>query len=301
MSEFLNIQSISKLHELLGYEKPKHPLITIIDYSKLKPNAEHYNVKIVTEFYIISLKSPSPVSVQYGRQYYDFAEGTMMFMAPNQVFSVSELNEQIKHKGWGIYFHPDLIRNSSLLKKIKDFHFFSYAINEALHLSEEEKQTLTNIAKNIEKECSTNMDMYSQDLMITDIEQLLNYAQRFYSRQFITRKKVNSDLLSNFEKLVEAYFNSQQIQDNGLPNVDYFAGKLNLSAGYLTDLLKKETGKTTKEYLQLQIIENAKYKLLNSNDTVNEIAYSLGFEYPQYFNRLFKDKVGMTPVEFRKN
>jgi AraC family transcriptional regulator, transcriptional activator of pobA len=301
MSDFLNIQSISKLHELLGYEKPKHPLITIIDYSKLKPNAEHYNVKIVTEFYIISLKSPSPVSVQYGRKYYDFAEGTMMFMAPNQVFSVSELNEQIKHKGWGIYFHPDLIRNSSLHKKIKDFHFFSYAINEALHLSEEEKQTLTIIAKNIEKECSANIDKYSQDLMITDIEQLLNYAQRFYSRQFITRKKVNSDLLSNFEKLVEAYFNSQQIQDNGLPNVDYFASKLNLSAGYLTDLLKKETGKTTKEYLQLQIIENAKYKLLNSNDTVNEIAYSLGFEYPQYFNRLFKEKVGMTPVEFRKN
>jgi AraC family transcriptional regulator, transcriptional activator of pobA len=301
MSEFLNIQSISKLHELLGYEKPKHPLITIIDYSKLKPNAEHYNVKIVTEFYIISLKSPSPVSVQYGRQYYDFAEGTMMFMAPNQVFSVGEINEQIKHKGWGIYFHPDLIRNSSLHKKIKDFHFFSYAINEALHLSEEEKQTLTIIAKNIEKECSANMDKYSQDLIITDLEQLLNYTQRFYGRQFITRKKVNSDLLSKFEKLVDAYFNSQQIVENGLPNVDYFASKLNLSAGYLTDLLKKETGKTTKEYLQLQIIENAKYKLLNSNDTVNEIAYSLGFEYPQYFNRLFKDKVGMTPVEFRKN
>jgi AraC family transcriptional regulator, transcriptional activator of pobA len=301
MSEFLNIQSISKLHELLGYEKPKHPLITIIDYSKLKPNAEHYNVKIVTDFYIISLKSPSPVSVQYGRQYYDFAEGTMMFMAPNQVFSVGEINEQIKHKGWGIYFHPDLIRNSSLHKKIKDFHFFSYAINEALHLSEEEKQTLTIIAKNIEKECSANMDKYSQDLIITDLEQLLNYTQRFYGRQFITRKKVNSDLLSKFEKLVDAYFNSQQIVENGLPNVDYFASKLNLSAGYLTDLLKKETGKTTKEYLQLQIIENAKYKLLNSNDTVNEIAYSLGFEYPQYFNRLFKDKVGMTPVEFRKN
>ncbi|MFM9839624.1 MAG: helix-turn-helix domain-containing protein [Cyclobacteriaceae bacterium] len=301
MSEFLKIKSINQLHELLGYEKPKHPLITIIDYSKIKPNPDHYNIKIVTDFYIISLKSPSPISLQYGRQYYDFEEGTMMFMSPHQVFSVNEFNEQIKYEGWGIYFHPDLILNSSLNKKIKDSHFFSYAVNEALHLSEDEKKTLSIIAENIEKEYNGNIDKYSQDLIINHIEQLLNYSKRFYGRQFITRKKLNDDLLSKFESFVSSYFNSSDVIENGLPNVEYFASKLNLSPSYLTDLLKKETGKTTKEYLQIQVIESAKNKLLNSAETVNEIAYSLGFEYPQYFNRLFKEKTGMTPLEYRNN
>ncbi|WP_297332886.1 helix-turn-helix domain-containing protein [Flavobacterium sp.] len=300
MDNFLRIKSISQLHKMIGYEKPKHPLITIIDYSKVETNPAHYNAKIVTDFYIISLKTPSPKSLRYGRQYYDFEEGTMMFMAPDQVFSVSELNEQIKYEGWGIYFHPDLIINSSLGKRIKEFQFFSYAVSEALHLSEEEKNTLTSIAGNIQKEYNGNIDKYSQGVIITAIEQLLNYSQRFYGRQFITRQKLNSDLLSTFEKLVFDYFNSSDIAKKGLPSVDYFSNKLNLSTSYLADLLKKETGKTTKEFLQIQIIEKAKNKLLNSTDTVNEIAYSLGFEYPQYFYRLFKTKTGMTPVEYRQ-
>ncbi|MBN8669246.1 MAG: helix-turn-helix transcriptional regulator [Chitinophagales bacterium] len=299
MNEFLRIKSISQLHQMIGYEKPKHPLITVIDYSKIKGNPDHYDIKIVTDFYIISLKSPSPKSLQYGRQYYDFEEGTMMFMAPNQVFSVGEFNDQIKYNGWGIYIHPDLFLNSSLGRKIKSFSFFTYAVNEALHLSEDEKNTLSVIADSIIKEYSGNIDKFSQDVIITAVEQLLNYSQRFYGRQFITRQKVNSDLLSNFENLVIGYFNSNEITNKGLPTVGYFADKLNLSASYLTDLLKKETGKTTKEYIQIQVIELAKNKLLNSKDTVNEIAYSLGFEYPQYFNRLFKSKTGMTPVEFR--
>jgi AraC family transcriptional regulator, transcriptional activator of pobA len=300
MKEIIKIKTISQLHNMIGYEKPKHPLITIIDYAKINKNPEHYDVKIVTDFYIISLKTPSPRSLQYGRQYYDFEEGTMMFMAPDQVFSVSDFDEQIQYEGWGIYFHPDLILNSSLAKRIKEFHFFSYAVSEALHLSEEEKNTLTTIVENIQKEYSGNIDNYSQAVIITAIEQLLNYSQRFYGRQFITRQKLNSDLLSNFENLVFDYFNSNDISNKGLPSVDYFASKLNLSPSYLTDLLKKETGKTTKEYLQIQIIETAKNKLLNSNDTVNEIAYSLGFEYPQYFNRLFKSKTGITPIEYRQ-
>lgn len=300
MGDFLRIKSISQLHQMIGYEKPKHPLITIIDYSKIKSNPEHYDVKIVTDFYIISLKSPSPKSMQYGRKYYDFEEGTMMFIAPDQVFSVSEFSEQIKYKGWGIYFHPDLILNTSLAKRIKDFTFFSYAVSEALHLSEEERNTLSVIAENIQKEYSGNIDKYSHDVIITAIEQLLNYSKRYYSRQFITRQKLNSDLLSEFENLVIGYFRSIDTGNKGLPSVEYFAGKLNLSSSYLTDLLKKETGKTTKEYLQIQVIETAKTRLLNSQDTVNEVAYSLGFEYPQYFNRLFKSKVGMTPLEFRQ-
>jgi AraC family transcriptional regulator, transcriptional activator of pobA len=300
MSEFLKIKSISQLHQMIGYEYPKHPLITIIDYSQIKVNPDHYDVKIVTDFYIISLKSPSPKSLKYGRQYYDFEEGTVMFIAPDQVFSISEFNDQIKYKGWGIYIHADLFLNSSLGQKIKNFSFFSYDVSEALHLSEDEKNTLTVIAESIIKEYSGNIDKFSQDVLITAIEQLLNYSQRFYGRQFITRHKSNSDLLSNFENLVHSYFNSPQLSDNGLPSIEYFAKKLNLSASYLTDLLKKEIGKTTKEYLQIQVIEIAKNKLLNSADTVSEIAYSLGFEYPQYFNRLFKDKTGMTALEYRK-
>lgn len=300
MKEFLKIHSISQLHQMLGYEKPKHPLITIIDYSKLKGNPEHYDVKIVTDFYIVSLKSPAPKSLQYGRQYYDFEEGTMMFMSPNQVFSVGEFNNSVQYEGWGLYFHPDLILNSSLGKRIKEFTFFSYAVNEALHLSEDEKNTLSQIVDNVIKEYSGNIDRYSQDLIINAIEQLLNYSQRFYGRQFITRKKQNSDLLTNFEELVLGYFKSEATLNLGLPSVEYFSKKLNLSAGYLTDLLKKETGKTTKEFIQLQIVELAKDRLLNSNDTVNEIAYSLGFEYPQYFNRLFKSKTGKTPLEYRQ-
>ncbi len=300
MTAFLKIKSISQLHEMLGYEKPKHPLITIIDYSKIVAKSEHYGVKIVTDFYIISLKSPSPKSLQYGRQYYDFEEGTMMFMSPEQVFSVGDFSEQTQYQGWGLYFHKDLIANSSLLKKIRDYNFFSYAVSEALHISDEEKKTLTELIKTIVNECKSNLDQFSQGVIVTAIEQLLNYSERFYGRQFLTRQKLNTDLISKFERLVTDYFQSKLLIDNGLPTVDYFADKLNLSAGYLTDLLKKETGKTTKEYLQIEVIEKAKYKLLNSNDTVGEIAYTLGFEYPQYFNRLFKQKTGLTPIEYRQ-
>lgn len=300
MNEFLRIKSISQLHEMLGYEKPKHPLITIIDYSKITANPEYYDVKIVTDFYIISLKSPAPKSLHYGRQYYDFEEGTMMFMSPEQVFSVSDFNEQTQYQGWGLYFHPDLISNSSLGKKIKDYNFFSYSVSEALHISDDEKQTLTELTYAIEKEYKSNIDQFSQGVIVTAIEQLLNYSQRFYGRQFLTRQKLNTDLISNFEQLVTDYFQSNLLTEIGIPTVDYFANKLNLSAGYLTDLLKKETGKTTKEYLQIEVIEKAKYKLLNSNETVSEIAYTLGFEYPQYFNRLFKQKTGMTPLNYRQ-
>jgi AraC family transcriptional regulator, transcriptional activator of pobA len=300
MSEFLNIKTIHQLHELLGYQKPKHTLVTLIDYSKLPKNASHYDVKIVTDFYIISLKTPAPKSVQYGRQYYDFEEGSMMFMAPGQVFSVAQFNDNIIHKGWGLYFHPDLIASTVLASKIKAFNFFSYNVNEALHLSEKEIITLSNITETIRSEYDESIDKFSNSVIVSAIEQILNYAQRYYARQFITRFKVNTDLVSKFEHLVFQYFNSEELSEKGIPRAEYFANQLNLSAGYLNDLLKKETGKTMKEFLQLELIEKAKYKLLNSNNTVSEIAYSLGFEYPQYFNRLFKAKTGCTPIEFRK-
>ena len=302
MTEFLKIKSVSQLHQMLGYDKPKHPLVTVIDYSKLKATKEHFDIKIVADFYIISLKNPAPKSLQYGRQYYDFEEGTMMFVSPNQVFSISEFDEfdKTQYEGWGLYFHPDLINGTSLQKKIQDFSFFSYSVSEALHLSEDEKQTLSSLVSAIEKEYQTNIDRYSKNLIVTAIEQLLNYSQRFYGRQFITRQKLNTDLVSEFEQLLKSYFQSNISADKGLPSVDYFSSLLNLSSGYLTDLLKRETGKTTKEMMQIEVLELAKNKLLNSNDTVNEIAYSLGFEYPQYFNRLFKSKLGVTPLEYRQ-
>lgn len=302
MEEFLKIKSISQLHQLLGYDKPKHPLVTVIDYSKLKPSKEHFDIKIVTDFYIISLKDTAPKSLQYGRQYYDFEEGTMMFVSPNQVFSISESDEgdTTHYKGWGLYFHPDLIVGTSLFNRMHGFTFFSYSVNEALHVSDDEKTTLKSIIDTIEKECSSNLDGYSHDVIVTAIEQLLNYSQRFYGRQFITRQKSNNDLVTKFELLLKNYFNHDTLIDKGLPGVEYFANALHLSPGYLSDVLKKETGKTTKDFIQNEVLEQAKYKLLNSNATVNEIAYSLGFEYPQYFNRLFKSKTGMTPLAYRQ-
>ena len=301
MNDFLRIKSISQLHQMIGYDKPKHPLITIIDYSKININREHYDIKIVTDFYIISIKSPSPKSLQYGRQYYDFEEGTMMFIAPEQVFLVGDYEEQIKYEGWGIFIHPDLIINTSLGKKIKEFTFFSYAVSEALHISEDEKILLTSIIKNITEEYNGSIDNFSKSIIVTNIEQLLNYSQRFYTRQFITRQKPNTDLLSKFESLVNEYLDTEELINKGLPTVDDFAKKLNLSPSYLTDLLKKETGKTTKEHLQIQIIDKAKTILLNSNENINKIAYLLGFTYPQYFNRLFKEKTGVTPAEYRQS
>lgn len=300
MSEFLTISSISQLHEVLGYDKPRHPLLTVLDYAQVAVNPAHYGVKIVTDFYFISLKSPAPQSVQYGRHYYDFAEGTMMFVAPGQVFSVGEAAEPTAYGGWGLYVHPDLLVRTALGKKMRDFTFFSYAVSEALHLSDEEQHTFTHLIESIRQEYSGTLDRHSQGILLTNIEQVLNYAQRFYERQFITRRKVNSDLITRFEALLVEYVQADQLARNGIPGTTFFADKLHLSPGYLTDLLKHETGKTTKEHVQLLLIEQAKYRLLNTRMTVNEVAYSLGFTYPQYFNRLFKARTGMTPMAFRQ-
>ncbi|OYQ42503.1 AraC family transcriptional regulator [Flavobacterium cyanobacteriorum] len=298
MDGFIHIKSISKLHKLIGAENPKHPLLTVIDYSKISNAPDHYNVKFVTDFYIISMKEPAADAIMYGRQYYDFEEGTLFFMSPGQVFSVGKPSAT-QYKGWALFFHPDLIIGTALAKRIKSFTFFSYAVNEALHVSEDEKEILNSILQNIEKEYKLNIDDFSNSVIITAIEQLLNYSQRYYSRQFITRRKENSDLITRFEQLLSEYFNSAALLSAGMPSVEYFAAKLNLSPNYLSDLLKKETGKPTKAYIQSEILEQAKYRLLNSNETVNEIAYSLGFEYPQYFNRFFKTKTGITPSSFR--
>jgi AraC family transcriptional regulator, transcriptional activator of pobA len=300
MSEFLTISSISQLHELLGYDKPKHPLLTVIDYAQVAHNPTHYQVKIVTDFYLISLKSPAPPTLQYGRNYYDFAEGTMLFMGPGQVFSVTEPDEPTTYDGWGLYVHPDLLVGTALARKIREYTFFSYAVHEALHLSEKEQRTFASLIEVIRLEYSHAIDHHSQGILITQLEQVLNYALRFYERQFITRRRVNTDFVSRFETLLNDYLQSKQLSETGLPTVEYFADQLHLSPGYLTDLLKQETGRTTKEHVQLRLIEEAKHRLLNSQQSVSEIAYDLGFTYPQYFNRLFKIRTGTTPMAFRR-
>ncbi|HEX8548155.1 MAG TPA: helix-turn-helix transcriptional regulator [Cytophagaceae bacterium] len=299
MKNFLKIKSISQLHEMLGFSKPKHPLVTIIDYSTVTPSKDHYDVNIITDFYIISLKTPAPKSIQYGRQYYDFEEGTLMFLSPNQVFSVKDFNEGLSFNGWGLYFHPDLIANSSLSNNMKNLTFFSYSVSEALHVSDEEKKILQSIIDNILNEYNRAIDEYSRVVIVSAIELLLNYCQRFYGRQFITRKKLNTDTISKFENILKEYFSKSQ-EITGLPNVQYFSSQLNLSSNYLSDLLKKETGKATKEHINDYVMTLAKEKLLSTNESVSEIAYSLGFDYPQYFNRVFKSKTGMTPLEYRQ-
>ncbi|ANI88103.1 transcriptional regulator [Arachidicoccus ginsenosidimutans] len=298
MKTFEEIKSIKQLHQLLGYENPKHPLVSVVDFSKVNPIADIYQSSFILNLYFIGIKEVPLQGFQYGRNQYDFEEGTMMFMAPGQVFSIQKPTAETEYKGYGIFFHSDLIVSCPLGAKIENFGFFSYNVSEALHLSDDEKKIILSIVENIQKEYYGSIDRYSQDVIVTGIEQLLNYSQRFYGRQFITRKKLNNDLISRFEQLVSDYFSSYEY--NGLPDVAYFADKMYLSSGYLTDLLKKETGKTTKEYIQIHIVEFAKKRLLNSNSTVSEIAYALGFEYPQYFSRLFKQKTGMTPLEYRR-
>lgn len=299
MKSIFTIKTIAQLHEMIGYKKPYHPLITVIDYSQLPANPVAASMSITLDFYQVSLKTPAPKNMRYGRQYYDFAEGSMFFMAPGQVFSVSEISDETRYEGWGLFFHPDLIMRHPLAHKMKDYTFFSYAVSEALHVSETEKKTLQQLIFNIQREYENNLDTHSERLMAASIDLLLNYCQRFYGRQFITRKKVNTDVVSKFELLLAEYF-EHAVTEAGLPTVEHFAELLNLSPDYLSDLLKKETGKGTQELIHLHLIEQAKLKLLNNNDSIREIAYSLGFEYPQYFTRLFKEKTGLTPKAFRQ-
>lgn len=294
------VQSISEMHKLLGLQPPKHPLITIFNWEDVNIstsiNGESFD-QVTMDFYMISQKEISCGDLRYGRNTYDFEEGVLMFVAPGQVITAAVDREAT---GWALFFNPDLIRKTHLGQKFSEYNFFSYDVNEALHLSEKEKKTLTNLVEQIKNEYSENIDVYTQDLIVSQLELLLNYATRFYGRQFITRTTHNSDLVSRFEFLLADYFDSKNLKELGLPGVKYFAEELGMSPDYLSDMLKQETGKNTQEHIHYIIIDRAKTKLLNSSNSISEIAYTLGFEYPQYFSKLFKQKTGMTPVEFRK-
>lgn len=306
MGKIFKIESISQIHAMIGYEKPKHPLITLIETSKI-PSIKTLmpvfdDVQVIMSFYSINLKNGHECEILYGRKHYDFQEGTLMFLAPNQIITpISEMKETESNdlNSWILLFHPDLIRKSSLAKKMREYTFFSYDSHEALHLSEQEKQTVTNIVTTIKHEYSQNIDIYSQDVIISSLELLLNYCKRFYGRQFITRTHVNKDVVIRFEELLKNYFDSDKPESQGLPTVKYCADEMGYSPNYLSDLLKKETGKNTQEHIHFYLIEKAKTLLLGTEEPVYRIAYALGFEYPQHFSKLFKHKTGMSPAKYR--
>ena len=270
-----------------------------MDFSKtLEYITEEISIK--TDFYSIMFKNYCRNHIRYGRKTFDFQDGSLVCLAPNRVITI-DTDVEIKENmmGWGLFFHPDLVRGSSLGSKIKDYSFFSYEMSEALHLSDKEKQLLYDCILKIESELAQNIDSYSQVLIASNIELLLNYCSRYYGRQFITRKSANIDVVSNIENILKGYFENEERRNEGMPSVKYLASKVNLSPGYLSDLLKKETGLNAQDHIHYFVIEQAKNILLLTNQSVSEIAYSLGFEYPQYFSRLFKQKTGKTPIEFR--
>jgi AraC-like DNA-binding protein len=299
MIDLIQLQTITDLHKLFNLGNSFHPLVTVLDFSKVTEQVKQ-NSKITTDFYSIMFKNYCKNHIKYGRKAIDFQEGNLICIAPNQVVEIdNEVEERIDKMGWGLFFHPDLIRTTSLNEKIKNYNFFHYEVSEALHLSDKEKNILIECVQKIQTELQENIDIHSQQIIVSTIELFLSYCQRFYGRQLITRSHTNKSIISQIDTILTKYFIENNLNDQGLPSVKYLADKVHLSPSYLSDLLKKETGKNTQEHIHYYLIEEAKSLLLNSDKNVSEIAHSLGFEYPQYFNKLFKQKTGKTPMEYR--
>lgn len=294
-----NIKSISELHQIFGFDKPTHPLISIIDVSKWGIPEQFIGVKYTSDLYTVGLKDKS-CGLQYGRNNYDFDEGVLIFTAPDQVQSVSKAQHLDEIKGWMLFFHPDLIRNTALGQHIDEYGFFTYDVHEALHLSDAEQKTITDCKTMIQNEISERIDNHSQNVIASSLELLLNLSRRYYERQFNTRSAQNSDIMSQFHSLLNNYYKTGQFAETGIPSVEYFSDKIHLSGNYLSDLLKKETGYAVKDHVNNFIIKKAKTLLLSENETISGIAYTLGFNYPHYFSRLFKSKTGVTPQEYRE-
>ncbi|SFU75207.1 Helix-turn-helix domain-containing protein [Pustulibacterium marinum] len=292
--------SISELHRALALPKPKHPLVSVINFEEAKCFDDESLRSVSYNFYCIAIKKNFKGKMKYGQQYYDFDEGVMTFFSPMQVVT-TDIVEGLKLSGYWLVVHPDFIRNYTLGKTIKNYGYFSYSVNEALHLSEDEDKAITTIMQNIENEYRSVIDHFSQDVIVSHIELLLNYCNRFYNRQFITRRTASNDLLVKLECLLTDYFNSEQIQESGLPTVQYVSSQLNISADYLSDMLRNLTGQNTQQHIHNHLIEKAKEKLSTTELSVSEIAYELGFEYPQSFSKLFKTKTNLTPLKFRQS
>ncbi len=295
MNKIEHFEHVFEYNDLLGVET-LHPLVSVIDLSKSR-RIRH--MRHTFGFYTLFLKEVRCGNLIYGRQYYDYQEGTIVAIAPGQVAGVEDNGEEFQPKGWALVFHPDLIRGTSLGRNIRSYSFFSYEANEALHLSEQERAIVVDCLHKIRTETEHAVDKHTRRLITANIELLLDYCVRFYERQFLTRSQVISDLLIRFETLLDAYFSSDRPQSEGLPSVKYFAEQLHLSANYFGDLIKKETGRTAQDHIQLKLIDVAKERIFDVRKSVGEIAYELGFKYPQHFTRLFKKLTGLTPKEYR--
>ncbi|SFD66987.1 helix-turn-helix domain-containing protein [Flavobacterium phragmitis] len=292
------IKSITEGHRIVGLEKPKHPLISIVDVSKFTNDSDIKTV--IFDFYTVSLKRGCN-NLLYGQQKYDFDEGLMAFMAPGQILRGEEGGIPANLEGWMLFIHPDFLWNTPLAKKIKQYEYFGYATNEALFLSDKEETMINGIIENIRNEYNANIDKFSQDVIIAQLELLFTYVQRFYERQFITRKITNHQILGKLEDILENYFNNQETASKGLPTVQFVADSLYISAKYLGSLLKQLTGLSTQQHIHEKLIEKAKEKLSTTDLTVSEIAYELGFEHMQSFSKLFKTKTKQSPIEFRNS
>ena len=296
------MDTIRKLEKVAEFCKERgqrtmHPLVSVLDQSKSTPIKEGQSR---SELYIIFLKEGKSGELRYGRQNYDYEDGTMLFIAPGQVFGHQGDGNLLQPSGWALVFHPDLIRGTSLGRNIKDFNFFSYDVNEALHLSDRERRVIIDCFEKIQYELDHPVDKHSRELVISTIELLLKYCVRFYDRQFITRDYIHKGVLTRFEELLDSYLNSEKPQTSGLPSVTFFAQQVHLSPKYFGDLVKKETGISAQEYIQSKVVDVAKDKMLSTDKSVAEIGYELGFKYPPHFTRLFKQKVGQSPQQYRR-
>ena len=297
--QIIHSKSITEIRAVFGLDKPTHPLITILDTEKLAYGEETVGRRFSSDLYCIALKDAN-CGIDYGRNSYDFDDGVLIFTAPKQVITVKKPQALNEVKGWMLYFHPDLIRNTTLASKIDFYNFFNYEVNEALHLSENEQNTLSQIVQLIRDEIKERIDNHSQQVLVSNIELLLNYSKRFYERQFITRSASHNDVVSKVELLLKDYHKENQLIEKGQPTIQYLADHCHLSASYLSDLLSKETGRSAKDHINDFLVDKAKHMLLSSTDSISGIAYTLGFNYPHYFGRIFKQKTGKTPQEYRQ-
>lgn len=298
-SDIHHIESISRLVRLLGLPAPLHPLIALVDYRKVPVEMFPKWQKVSLDFYKISFKTSFTGQIRYGQGYYDFEEGGLAFLKPRQVVLPPE--DAQSYEGVALYFHPDFIRTYALGKAIRQYGFFSYDVSEALFLSAKEKEIISNLFAVIAAELDNNIDAYSQDVLVSQLELLLNYSNRFYNRQFITRKAVNHDIITVLDTLLHRYFEEENSLKTGLPTVKYISTELRLSQRYLSDMLSSLTGLNTQQYIQNAVIEKAKEKLSATSLSVSEIAYGLGFEHSQSFSKLFKARTSVSPLEFRKS
>ena len=297
----IRLKTISEFHKLRGLPAPKHPLISVINFDDMTEHTKVGKQSLLFDFYMISVKRNMDHKYRYGQKDYDFDEGVMFFMAPHQVLSVIREEQGKNSSGWMLMIHPDFLWNTSLSTSIKRYEFFDYSVNEALFLSEDEEIKILHIIENIKQEYQSNIDPFSQNIIISQLETLFNYSQRFYQRQFITRKKASHQFLEKLEIFLNEYFEGKLTMENGLPTVRLLSEKLNMSTQYMRGLLKSVTGQTTQQIIHEKVIEKAKERLSTTDLTIGEIAYELGFEHSQSFNKLFKAKTNISPREFRKS